>query len=140
MKKYKLTSFFLSVLLFSSLFITSCKDKSPINGIILVTYENGSPVSGANVVVSCTGDPDKPCSVTKATKKNATIVPYVEGTTDAEGKIKFEFDLPSVLKVDASFATTEDSAGISVARAYTGEGFIKLEEHKDTDQTIIVYQ
>ena len=128
MRKSKLFAFstFFSVMLI--LGISSCKDKSPTKGTVVVTFENGNPVIGATVVVSC---PEGDCTVVKATKEDNKKVAFVEGVSGGEGKVSFEFDLPAVLKVDVSYQDT--------ATVYTGEGFLKLEEHEEVEQTIIIY-
>lgn len=112
MKNPKITLLYL--LLVSGLFISSCKDRDPTIGEVLVVDKNNSPVSGATVRIYCSTGSTKTCDV------------ECSGTTDSNGITSCEFKLPAVLKIEAK-------KGVLF-----GEGYIKLEEHETVQQTVVI--
>ncbi|MFQ5335087.1 MAG: hypothetical protein ACE5DN_03330, partial [Flavobacteriales bacterium] len=72
---------------FLALNFTACLQNDPTIGYVKVIDSNAVPKSGIMVKVYCT----EPLCLIKDS-----------GLTDNSGRIKFEYDLPAVLKIDAS--------------------------------------
>ena len=78
-------------------------------------------------VVDASGDPMSGVTVTTNVNVNAAHVVYRTGTTDSSGKVNFSYDNVAILKVNA------DSGD------YHGEGLLVLEEDKEVEITVVVY-
>ena len=139
MKKKLITSstLLIAVISFLAVNYTSCLQNDPTIGIVKIIDSNAVPKSGVMVKVYCT----EPLCVVKDS-----------ALTDNSGKVQFEYDLPAVLKIDASKSfsfnykniiitdtiSTDTVADTTISVMFMGTDFLSLEEHEVVEQTVVI--
>ena len=114
MKRISLAVTGLFFILFSTVtFMSSCEVEHVYDAEITVINTSGNPMSGI--------------AVTTNVNVNAPHVVYREGITDDDGKVSFSYNNIAILKV---LADSEE---------YHGEGLLVLEEDKEVQLTVVVY-
>ena len=109
---------------------TSCtKNSDTSTAVVRVVDTNGDPIVGAKVRVYCS---EALCQVEE------------QSFSDANGESEYEFELPAILKIQASkeIATTVQlNATTSVASTYTlyGEGWVQLEDNDRVVQEVTLF-
>jgi hypothetical protein len=121
---------------FFGLSLGSCKKKDPPKAAVTVVDSTGQAIKEARVVLYCVQRPEetRECNIADTQM------------TDDVGKATFEFENPSVLKVDVWKADVvekvigkwPDDTTIYIGDTLCTEGFITLEIDEVVEQTFIV--
>ncbi len=115
----------------------SCRGKeTPPKAEITILDTTGTAVADAQVILYCVQRPDVPTECNVADTQ----------TTDGVGKVEFEFENPSVLRVSVEkYNTIERDTGIApnfgtviIGDTLCAEGFITLETNEVTEETYVV--
>jgi len=114
-----IAGFFLSAFLFTNL---SCTKNTECKATIKCVMDSSNvPLNNAAVLLyAVVKTPTSSVTYTADLKAN--------GTTDANGEVKFTFKLPAIYDIKATYT--------SASKTYTGAGIIKLEEGKTVDKTV----
>jgi hypothetical protein len=127
MKNIQIIKLFGALVLILSMFaINSCKKDKETIATVLVVNEDGAPVPGASVRLYSVPSESPPPP--NALRFDTTQV------TNGTGKVSFDFS-DFYKKGQAGFAVLDIEA---VKGSLSGEGIIKIEEEKTTEETVTI--
>jgi hypothetical protein len=108
------TKFLSGLLLMTAVAFTSCNRDKSCKATVQCKDANGQPIKGADVLLYAEVKPNVKGDI------------QAQGKTDENGRVSFIFKLPAIFNVNAQVASKE------------AKGMIKLEEGKETTETLTV--